>query len=300
VEQLRAGARAESRDSVQLEEESAQALARSLVLQARAMGNLGKMTEAIDLARKSYAAYPTAESAREIGRWLARTGREEEAIPHYADAFTIDDPRNTEADRAKDRAVLGKLYTKLKGDEKGLGDLVLEAYDRTTALSASIRERQRAQDPNAKLTDFMEFTLTGLEGDKLELTSLKGKVIVMDFWATWCGPCRVQHPLYEEVKKRFADDENVVFLAINTEDDPAMVEQFLEKNQWSKKVYFESGLSQLLKIASIPTTIIVGRDGQVFSRMNGFVPERFVDMLTERIKEALAPPPPLALPKAQV
>jgi thiol-disulfide isomerase/thioredoxin len=116
---------------------------------------------------------------------------------------------------------------------------------------------------------------------------LKGKVVVFDFWATWCGPCRIQHPLYEEVKKRFAEKEDVVFLAINTDEDQNLVRPFLDENKWNgKTVYFEDGLSNLLKVSSIPTTIVFDKQGQIFSRMNGFVPEKFVDQLTARINEA--------------
>ena len=133
----------------------------------------------------------------------------------------------------------------------------------------------------------MEFTLPGLDGAPLKLADLKGKVVVMDFWATWCGPCRTQHPLYEQVKQRFASRKDVVFLAISTDDDPGLVKPFLEANRWSKTVYFEGGLAGFLRVTSIPTTVIVNREGKVVSRMNGFLPERFVDMLTERIREAL-------------
>jgi thioredoxin-related protein len=52
-------------------------------------------------------------------------------------------------------------------------------------------------------------------------------------------------------------------------------------------VYFEDGLTRKLEISSIPTTLVVNRHGEIISRMNGFVPERFVDMLSERIEEAL-------------
>jgi len=109
----------------------------------------------------------------------------------------------------------------------------------------------------------------------------------MDFWATWCGPCRGQHPLYEQVKQRFRDRPDVVFLSINTDEDRSLVEPFLEDANWSKDVYFEDGLSAALRVSSIPTTIILGKQGQIFSRMNGYIPERFAAMLTERIQEAL-------------
>jgi thiol-disulfide isomerase/thioredoxin len=182
---------------------------------------------------------------------------------------------------------MGELYRKLKGSEKGLGDLILEAYDRTAGLLAARRLRLRETDPNTQASSVMEFTLSGLKGRKLELASLKGKTLVFDFWATWCGPCRVQHPLYQEVKQRFRDRPDVVFLSINTDEDRDAVQPFIEENGWDDTVYFEDGLSRTLKITSIPTTIIVDRRGEVVSRMNGFLPDRFVDMLTERIRDAL-------------
>lgn len=272
----------------QLQDEIQRVLSRAIAYQARATGNLGKIEEAVQLANKSYDTVPNAESAREIGRWLAKAGKDMEAISHYADAFTIDDPKVTDAERAKDRMRMGELYRKLKGNETGLGDLILQAYDRTSALMGLRLSRQRERDPNSDLTDPMQFTLTGLKGDKLQLSSLKGKVVVMDFWATWCGPCRAQQPLYEQVKKHFAGRDEVVFLAIDTDEDQSVVAPFLENTKWSKRVYFEDGLASLLKVSSIPSTLIFDPNGKLFSRMNGFLPDRFVAMLTDRINEALA------------
>jgi thiol-disulfide isomerase/thioredoxin len=133
----------------------------------------------------------------------------------------------------------------------------------------------------------MDFTLSGVSGDSLPLSTLRGKVVVVDFWATWCGPCRKQHPLYEEVRTRFADSGSVEFLSVNTDEDRSVVVPFLEENQWRHPVYFEDGLSALLRIASIPTTLILDKQGRIFSRMNGFIPETFVEQLTARVQEAL-------------
>ncbi len=268
-------------------EEIDRGLARALVLESRAAGNLGRMKEAVDLARKSYHAYPGGEGAREIGRWLSRSGQAEEAIRHYADAFTIPDSRTRDSDRAGDRQRMGELYRKLKGSEAGLGDIILEAYDRTTALVAGREAKLRELDPNAQLSNPLDFTLSGLQGDKLALTSLKGKVLILDFWATWCGPCRLQHPLYEKVKQTFRDRPDVVFLSVNTDEDRSLVPDFIAEHKWDRKVYFEDGLSAALRIDSIPTAILINKRGEIESRMS-FIPERFVDMLTERIKQALS------------
>src|SRR5262249_10089484 len=155
---------------------------------------------------------------------------------------------------------------------------------RNLALVHSRELELRSGDPNAQLTDPMEFTLNAVEGEKLKMATLKGKVVVFDFWATWCMPCRQQHPLYEQVKQRFHDNPEVVFLSVDTDEDRGLVKPFLTDVKWSGPVYFEDGLSRVLHIVSIPTTIVADARGRVAARMNGFVPNRFVDMLTERIR----------------
>jgi thiol-disulfide isomerase/thioredoxin len=111
---------------------------------------------------------------------------------------------------------------------------------------------------------------------------------VFDFWATWCGPCRAQHPLYEEVMQKFRGSPDVVFLFINTDEERSAVEPFLKESHWDPhQIYYEDGLTRALSIGNIPTTIVMDRHGEIVSRMNGFVPNRFVDMLSDRIRDAL-------------
>jgi thiol-disulfide isomerase/thioredoxin len=276
----------------QMQKDDARAgLGRALCDEARASGNLGRQEEALALAQRAFETYPNADSARETARWYERLGKPEEAARRLADAFTIPDPSATDAGRARDRGRMGELYRQAKGSENGLGDLVLQAYDRNVALIHTRELGLRESDPNAQLTDPMEFTLTGLDGRKLSMASLKGKVVVFDFWATWCEPCRGQHPLYEQVKQRFQDNSDVVFLSIDTDEDREPVRRFLEEEKWPETVYFEDGLSRALRIVTIPTTIVIEKRGQVFSRMNGYVPERFVDLLAGRIRDALRDQP---------
>jgi len=206
---------------------------------------------------------------------------------YLATAFTIPDPHTTDSQRQDDRLRLGQLYAKLNGSEKGLGDLILAAYDRSSTIVELRQKKVLAMDPNSTLANPMDFTVTGLDGKKLKLSSLKGSVVVLDFWATWCAPCRVQHPLYEELKKRFEDRKDLIFLSIDTDEDRGIVEPFLTEQKWDKRVYYEDGLSRLLQVSSIPTTVIFDKSGQVASRMNGFVAESFVDLMVGRLNELL-------------
>jgi thiol-disulfide isomerase/thioredoxin len=276
---------------VKRKEEYDRGRGRALLLQARAHGLLGQNQEAIQLAQSSYAIFPSVEAAREAARWLSAAGRDAEAIQALAQAFTIAGLRSTDADGAADRTRMSELYRKLHGSETGLGDLILKTYDSTFTQLAARRDELRQFDPNAQLKEPIKFTLSGLDGDKLQLSSLLGKVIVLDFWATWCAPCRAQHPLYEAVKAKFKDAGDVVFLAVDADEDHSLVKPFLNQIKWSQKVYFEDGLQSLLQVSSIPTTIILDKKGELFTRMVGYLPDRFVDMLTDRVNSALGKPP---------
>ncbi|MDP9055114.1 MAG: thioredoxin domain-containing protein [Acidobacteriota bacterium] len=272
----------------QWSQELDKALARSLALQARATGYAGDPAAAEKIARRSWAVYPAGDGAREIAFWLTKLGRQAEAIEYYADSFTVEDSRNTEADRAQDRARLGSLYTALHGSEKGLGDAILQAYDRTAGLMNARRALLKSKDPNALAVNLTDFALPAVENGAppLVLSSLKGKTVVMDFWATWCVPCRAQQPLIEEVKKRFEHSPDVLFVPVDADDDPNLVAPFLKEQGWADKGYFEAGLARQFAIANIPTVMIVDPNGRISSRMIGFIPDRFEQMLTERVEEA--------------
>ncbi len=272
----------------QWSEELDKAMARSLALEAHATGYAGEPAAAARIARKSWQSYPTGEGARETAFWLASLGSGAEAIEFYADAFTLEDTRSTEADRARDRARLGELYAGLTGSEKGLGDVILAAYDRTSALLIRRRTDLKAKDPNSDATNIADFILPAVDkgAPPLALSSLKGKTVVLDFWATWCAPCRAQQPLLEKLSMQYADAPDVLFVAVNSDDDPSLVAPFLKDQGWKNRGYFEAGLTRQLTISSIPTVLVLDPNGQISSRMIGFIPERFEQMLGERVEEA--------------
>jgi thiol-disulfide isomerase/thioredoxin len=272
----------------QWSEELDKALARALALEARATGNAGDPEAAQKLGRKSWETYPTGEGARETAFWLASLGRNADAIEFYSDAFTLEDPRTTAADRAADRARLGELYAGLNGSEKGLGDTILAAWDRTAKLLADRRAALSVKDPNSQATTVTDFILPPVDkaAEPLVLSKLKGKTVVLDFWATWCAPCRAEQPLIEKIEKRYANNSEIVFVAVDADDDLSLVAPFVKEQGWKKAGYFESGLARQIMISSIPTVLVIDPSGQISSRIIGFIPERFEEMLTDRIEEA--------------
>ncbi|GIU77846.1 MAG: hypothetical protein KatS3mg005_1084 [Bryobacteraceae bacterium] len=271
-------------------DETEYALARALTFQARALDQLGRTEEALPVAQAAWQLCPTVENARERARILERAGRFREALDAAAEAVALGADRTGEPDPVKDRQRLAGLAQKAHGEESAFAPALLQAWDRVAAMQEARRARLKAFDPNYGARSVEEFTLSSTTGEKLALASLKGKVVVLDFWATWCGPCRAQHPLYEQVQRRFRNRSDVVFLRVSTDEDRSAVAPFLKQQGWGPLSYFDDGLASLLRVNSIPTAMVLDRRGQVFSRMNGFIADRFVDMLSERIREALEAP----------
>ena len=210
------------------------------------------LDRAHDEAAKALAAYPSFPAALLLdGIALANLGRDEAAKARF------------------------EQYLKMKPGDDPERQRVLRYVDRPELA------RARMAPP---------FAVTTADGKRISMDDLRGKVVLLDFWATWCGPCRAQHPLYEETKTRFKDNPDVMFLSIDTDDNHALVKPFVESQKWTQKIYFDDGLQYLLQVSNIPTTVIFGKKGEVLDRMIGYLPDRFVDMLTERINDALGKP----------
>lgn len=263
-------------------------MSRALLYQARARSIAGAVEEAERLAERAFLVYPSEEAARERAEELQRAGKMPAAIERLAEAFVVSDANSSDAARQNDRKLLGEWYSKAYGSEKGLGEVVLAAYDRMALLTDGRRKALQSMEPNSGLDDAMEFTLGGLDGKPIRLAGLRGKIVVMDFWASWCVPCRTQHPLYGTLKERFPETSGVVFLQVNADEDRSVVEPFLDEQKWDKTIYFEDGLARLLNVMQIPATILFDRSGKLASRMDGFDPNTFLDQMTVRIQNMLA------------
>jgi peroxiredoxin len=133
---------------------------------------------------------------------------------------------------------------------------------RTLSLTEAVRELELIKPARQKLAD--NFTLPLPGGGTFRLAEQRGKVVFVNFWATWCPPCRDEMPAMERLYRRHRDD-GLVMLAVSVDADPALIAPFVAEHELS----FAIGLDPKMEVANsygvraLPSTFIVDRDGNM-------------------------------------
>lgn len=118
-----------------------------------------------------------------------------------------------------------------------------------------------------------DFTLEDLEGNQVTLSELKGKKVFLNFWATWCPPCKAEMPdmekLYQETK-----ESDLVILAVNVGEDKKTVQDFIANNNYNFPVLLDTkgDVSRLYQVSGIPTSYFIGTNGLLDSGHTGAMP----------------------------
>jgi thiol-disulfide isomerase/thioredoxin len=234
--------------------------------------------------RMSYSVRPNAVAAEQLGE-IAEIRRDyATAAQEYLLAFVLpEDGPVGKVNRREVRKRLGNVWRQLHGNEQGLGEAVLAQYDLLGAAAATASPA--AGNKNAK--DAYAFVLRKMDGSAVPLAPLRGKVLVLSFWATWCGPCRELEPKFVQVAKNYAGNADIVFYAVNTDEDESLVAPFLSHEKWDVPAVYADGLDDFMKVQSLPTVLILDRSGKITYRINGYPPEGFAENLTNAIQAAV-------------
>jgi peroxiredoxin len=110
------------------------------------------------------------------------------------------------------------------------------------------------------------FEMPTLEGETVNLESLKGNVVVLDFWATWCGPCVKAMPhLQEMANNTELQEKGLKVFAVNLRESEDKVKAFIEKNSYTMTVPMDKdgAVADTYKVQGIPTQVVIGRDGMI-------------------------------------
>lgn len=133
------------------------------------------------------------------------------------------------------------------------------------------------------------FTLPARSGPAIAVEQLKGRVVMLNFWASWCGPCRQEMPLLEQMHRRYGP-LGFTLLGINVDADSHDAEQWLAKTPVSFPILFDtdSKVSQLYEVTAMPTTVFIDRHGTVRHLHHGYKPgdeNEYLDQIRALLKE---------------
>lgn len=118
-----------------------------------------------------------------------------------------------------------------------------------------------------------DFTLESRQGENLRLEDFRGEVVMLNFWASWCGPCRQEMPLMDDLYARYKD-LGFTILAVNVDENRDEAHRFLDKVPVSYPILYdpESDVSELYEVQAMPTTVMIDRDGNARFLHRGFQP----------------------------
>ena len=114
------------------------------------------------------------------------------------------------------------------------------------------------------------FTLPTLDGTTVSSADLRGRVVILNFWATWCGPCKEEMPALNRLQQKFSP-EKFTILAVTTDIQPKAIQSFWNLFELDMDVLLDESqeFSQQLMVRGLPTTVIIGRDGTLLGRAMG-------------------------------
>ncbi|WP_458629132.1 redoxin domain-containing protein [Winogradskyella sp. PC D3.3] len=213
-------------------------------------------------------------------------GNNAELNERYIEFLMADKQYKTVMEKASKFIEDGKSTAKLKSyykDAVTKVDATLDAGAMLAKLEDIVKENETKRLKASMLDDEApDFTLTNLNGETVTLSSLKGKTVILDFWATWCGPCIAAFPGMQSVATKYKDDENVVFLFIDTFENGKNrienVSKFLEANNYDFNVLIDPldeakgtyKTANAYDVSGIPNKVIIGPSGRINFKSIGY------------------------------
>lgn len=155
----------------------------------------------------------------------------------------------------------------------------------TGIFNASIDKKDAGAVSQANI----DFDFADEKGNVVNTLSLRGKVVFINFWASWCPPCRAEFPSIETLYTQFKNNPEIFFLTINEDNDPAAGKAYLEKEKISVPMYQSNGnVPAAIFSGSLPTTIVLDKKGKVRYHHTGFAnyaSDKFLKQIEELINE---------------
>jgi len=213
--------------------------------------------------------------------------RKLDALMAYQNVLALRDKgssaKSTDKDELSDS--VQRLWKELGGTEQGWSAYLARPDSKLKPTAAEVATW------DAKSTALPEFDLTDLQGRRWSHADLKGKVTLINFWATWCGPCRQELPYVQKLREQLKDRKDVLVLTLNIDEEVGMVEPFMKENKYTFPVLLGQAYASGQGVNSIPRNWIVSLDGKVMFEGIGFANdgEEFIKKATQAIEKVKGP-----------
>ena len=147
-----------------------------------------------------------------------------------------------------------------------------------------------AKNDSAVLQSIEDFSFTDTSGNTYNTSSLRGKVVFINFWATWCPPCRAEMPSIQSMFDKLKSNSDYFFLTINEDDNPAIAKSFMQQYHYTLPLLFRNNneVSSQIFTGTLPTTIVVDKHGKIRLRHEGisnYDSESFLQQMQALAKE---------------
>ncbi len=151
--------------------------------------------------------------------------------------------------------------------------VALVMYFSISGLCAFAQQSQTSSHDATNETEKVgNILFAGQDGNEIVLRDLRGKVVFINFWATWCLPCKIEMPGINKLRKSFADNPDIVFLTVDVENDLPNSVAYMKKKRFDLPVYaVKNGLPQGFLPNAIPVTIIINKKGIVVAKEVGAI-----------------------------
>ncbi|MEO8822661.1 MAG: TlpA disulfide reductase family protein, partial [Ginsengibacter sp.] len=114
-----------------------------------------------------------------------------------------------------------------------------------------------------------DFSLTDSNGNNISSSTLQGKVVLINFWASWCPPCRAEMPSLNKLYLELKNDKRFVFLFVNEDEDQSKAIQYIQKNNFSIPIYNRYHVPPQIFSGTLPTTVVLNRQGNIVLKHEG-------------------------------
>lgn len=132
-----------------------------------------------------------------------------------------------------------------------------------------------------------DFTLKGINGNTISLADYKGKVVMVEFWATWCPPCKALAPILEKIHKKYKDKRFIILALASEDEGEATIKSFIKEHRITYSVLLaDQGTMRHYGISSIPVTFIINKEGRVVTMHMGNT-QGIMQELTSEIERLL-------------